>query len=113
MEHLRPLERRVLAMRDDGLDAHEIGRRIGRSPDRVERIISWTEIPRSKPPSGRFPRAIEQRVLALLHAGESHEQVAERFKRTPRSIRQIAGFAHYRLGIEMLRASAAEARAGA
>ncbi len=113
MEHLRALERRVLAMRDEGLGADEIGRRIGRSADQVERIISWTEIPRSRPPSGNYPRAIESRVLALLDAGESHEQVAERFKRSPRSIRQIAGLAHYRMGREMLRASAAEARAEA
>ena len=102
MQHLRPLERRVLGMRDDGVDIDEIGRRIRKSPESVDRIIGWTAIPRSNPPVRRSPSAVERRVLALLDAGETHEEVGQRFHRTADYIRQVEGFAHYRLGLELL-----------
>ena len=102
MQHLRPLERRVLGMRDDGVDIDEIGRRIRKSPQRVERIIDWTSIPRPNPPAGRSPSAVERRVLALLDAGETHERVGQRFQRGTDYIRQVEGLAHYRLGLELL-----------
>ena len=101
MQHLRPLERRVLDMRDDGVDIDEIGRRIRKSPEHVERIIDWSSIPRSNPPLRRSPSAIERRVLALLDAGETHEEVGRRFRRSADYIRQVEGFAHYRLGHEL------------
>lgn len=101
-EHLRPIERRVLAMRDQGLDHAEIGARIRRSPEHVERILRWSEIPRSGPPQRRSPRAIESRVLALRAAGETHEQIGQRFRRSPAFIRQVEGLAHYQLGVSLL-----------
>jgi hypothetical protein len=96
------MERRVLAMADSGLGHSEIARRINRSPEHVERMIGWTEIPRSQPPATRSPRAVEQRVLDLRAEGESHDQIARRFKRSPRSIRQIEGLAHFRLAMDLL-----------
>lgn len=102
MQHLRPIERRVLSMRDEGVGIDEIGRRIRKSPERVERIIAWTSIPRSNPPVRRSPSALERRVLALRSAGESHEEIGQRFRRGTRYIRQVEGLAHYRLGLELL-----------
>ncbi len=102
MQHLRPLERRVLDMRDDGVDIDEIGRRLRKSPEHVERIIAWASIPRSKPPLRRSPSPVETRVLALLHAGETHEEVGRRFHKGAGYIRQVEGLAHYRLGLELL-----------
>jgi len=104
MEHLRPVERRVLQMRDEGVALEEIGRRIRKSPAMVERIITWTSIPRSKPPARRSPTAIERRVLALRGAGESHEEIGARFRRGADHIRQVEGLAHYRLGLTLLAA---------
>lgn len=101
-EHLRPLERRVLAMRDEGIDIDEIGRRIRRSGPQVERIIGWTAIPRSGPPPKRSPRAIERRVLALRAQGESHEQIGVRFRRSAGFIRRVEGLAHYTLALRLL-----------
>lgn len=95
---LRPVERRVLAMRDDGLDVDEIADRLNRSPRHVRRMISWTEIPRRRPPAGRSARAMERRVIALRSDGESYEQIAERFCRSPRFIRQVEGLAYMRRG---------------
>jgi len=101
-QHLRPIERCVTSMHRSGLDPTEIGRRINRSSGHVERMIRWAAIPRTDPPAERSPRAIERRVLHLRGAGESLEAVAARFKRSPRSIRQIEGLAHYRLALELL-----------
>lgn len=101
-DHLRPIERRVLAMRYDGMDFAEIGRRLRRSPEHVERIAQWSQIPRSGPPQRRMPRAIERRVLALRAEGETHEEIGRRFRRSPGFIRQVEGLAHYRLALDLL-----------
>lgn len=99
---LRPIERRVLAMRDEGLDSVEIGRRINRSAGHVDRMIRWAAIPRANPPTRRTPRAIERRVLALRAAGETHEQIGDRFRRSAGFIRRVEGWAHFRLAHELL-----------
>ncbi len=101
-EMLRPVERRVLTMRDEGVTIEEIARRFRRSPALVARIIEWTEIPRSGLPVKRTPRAIEQRVLTLRASGESHEQIGQRFHRSARFIRQVEGLAHFQRGLELL-----------
>lgn len=101
-EHLRPIERRITSMYQEGLATDEIARRIKRSADHVERMLEWTSIPRSRPPMRRNPRAIERRVLHFRRQGESHEDIAVRFNRSPRSIRQIEGLAHYRMALDLL-----------
>ncbi len=110
MDHLLPLERTVRALQDQGLDAREIGRRIRRSPEHVNRIAQWSEIPRSGRVERKYPKALERRVLGMMDAGETPEAIAERFKRTSRWVRQTAGLAHYRLATDLLRSAAAEAR---
>ena len=120
--HLRPVERRVLAMSADGLTVGEIASRLRRSEGHVVRLIRWTKIPRSGPSRRRSPRAIERRVLALRRNGESHEQIAARFRRSPRYIRQVEGLAHVRhgggsdavdQGMELLAEVSGEARTAA
>ena len=100
--NLRPIERRVLAMRDEGQDVEEIAGRIRRSPGHVERIIEWSTIPRSGPARHRSPRPIETRVLALQQSGESYERIATRFRRSPDFIRRVEGLAHYTLALRLL-----------
>jgi hypothetical protein len=101
-EHLRPLERRVLALQEDGHDVDEIARRFKRSPEHVERILNWAEIPRSGPSPRLANRAKERRILALRHEGEDHSDIGERFRRSPEFIRRVEGFAHYRRAMEIL-----------
>ena len=101
-QHLRPIERRVLAMLDEGLDEVQIAERIRRSPEHVLRIIAWTEIPRRGVSPRRSPRPIESRVLALRAQGETHEQIARRFRRSTAFIRQVEGLAHYKLARTLL-----------
>lgn len=96
IEHLRPIERRVLDMQRDGLGVAEIASRIKRSPEFVERMISWTEIPRNGRTTDRHLTPIQQRVLALRATGETREEIASRFKKGEAYIRQVEGLAHFK-----------------
>ena len=42
--------------------------------------------------------------MALLGAGESHQEVGERLNRSPEYVRQVEGIAHYRMAIDLLEA---------
>lgn len=101
-EALRPIEKRVLAMRESGESVESIAGRLKRSPEHVERIIAWTDLPRSGPASRRSARARERRVLALRARGESYDQIAARFRRGAGYIKQVEGLAHYRRALELL-----------
>jgi len=100
--HLRPVERRVLAMQDEGVHIDEIARRIDRSPAHVERVIEWTEIPRNGPRTRRMPTAIEQRVMDMRADGDTYVAIGARFKRSPEYIKQVEGLGHYSLGLDLL-----------
>ncbi len=101
-EHLRPVERRVLSMREAGQSVEEIAGRLKRSAAHVERIIAWTELPRSGPASRRASQALETRVLALRADGESYDRIGRRFNRGAAFIRQVEGLAHYRMAMDLL-----------
>ena len=107
---LRPMERRILTMRDEGTPIPVIADRMKKSPEFVERVIEWTEIPRSGSDRESALTPLENRVLALAAEGEDHETIARRFKKTERFIRQVEGLAHYRKGLELITGAAREAR---
>ena len=96
---LRPLERRVLHMTDQGLDDAEIGRRFRRSPDWVARVRALSEIPRPNGHQlrGDVLRPLERRVLRWRASGADYEDVSARFRRTPDFIRRVEALAQYRL----------------
>ena len=94
---LRPVERRMLALRDDGIEVDEIARRFRRSPQHVERVLSWAEIPRENEldrPDGLRP--IERRVLAMRDEGLSYDEIGRRFNRGPDHIRRVERYAGFR-----------------
>ena len=93
---LRPMERLVLEMRSDGVPIEEIAARFNRTPDFIERVISWTEIPRNGTPNDRDLTPVERRVLDMRAEGQSHEEIAAKFKKTERYIRQVEGLAHFK-----------------
>lgn len=104
-DHLRPLEARILAMREEGLSDAEIGRRVRKSADRVAQIAEWAQLPGR----GRAYRAddgqlspIQRRVLAMRWEGQTHDEIGERFRRSGRFIRQVEGLAHFRRYRELL-----------
>lgn len=107
---LRPMERRVLAMREEGTSLTDIAERLKRSPEFVERVIEWTEIPRSGSERESVLSPLESRVLALAAEGEDHETIARRFNKSERFIRQVEGLAHYRKGLKLINGAAGDAR---
>ena len=99
---LRPIERRVLDLRDDGVSIDEIAARFNKTPSFVERVVSWTSIPRSGSTSDRQLNPIERRVLDMRSEGETHEEIATKFRKTERYIRQVEGLAHFKEGQRLL-----------
>ena len=95
---LRPVERRILRLADDGIDDGEIGRRFRRSPEWVARVRGLTRHPRAGTHlQGDVLRPIERRVLRWRAAGADYEQISPRFRRSPRFIRQVEALARYKL----------------
>lgn len=109
-DSLRPMERRVLKMRDDGTPIEEIAARINKSPSFVHRVIEWTKIPRSGTDRDELLTPLQTRVLALSAEGEDRATIAQRFKRTERFIRQVEGLAHFRKGLGLMTEAADLAR---
>lgn len=102
---LRPIETRILAMREEGLSDEEIGHRVRKTPERVAKIAEWAKLPARgswEPRNEDGLSAMEKRVLALRSEGESHAEIGERFRRSPRFIRQVEGLAHFRKYRELL-----------
>lgn len=102
MEHLRPFERRVLAMRDAGVSLDNIAIAFKRSPMHIERVILWSAIPRSGPAPRRKAQALERRVLAMRSEGLGYDEIAPRFRASPAFIRRVEGLAHFRKARELL-----------
>jgi len=94
---LRPIERRVLALKASGQTTSEIARRFKRGEDHIERIIGWTAIPRrprEKPRNGLRP--VERRVLSLRGDGLSHEEIGTLFRRDAEFARRVESIAQMR-----------------
>jgi DNA-binding CsgD family transcriptional regulator len=95
---LRPLERRVLRLLDDGVDDTEIARRFRRSPDFVRRVNAYARIPRgvAVPAAGGL-RPVERRVLKWRAGGADHADIGRRFRRSSGHIERIEQLATYKL----------------
>lgn len=83
-------------MKDDGVAIDEIAARINKTPEFVERLIEWTDIPRNGETSDRDLTPVERRVLDMRADGESHSEIATKFRKTERYIRQVEGLAHFK-----------------
>ncbi len=96
---LRPVERRVLHMTDQGLDDAEIGRRFHRSADWVGRVRALSAVPRPNGHQlrGDVLRPLERRVLRWRASGADYEDLSARFRRSPDFIRRVEELAQYRL----------------
>ena len=82
IEYLRPMERRVVAMKADGVSTAEIAKRLNKSPTHVARMLRWIEIPRNRPAPHRYPTALESRVRHMRAEGLSHAEIGRRMGRT-------------------------------
>lgn len=92
--NLRPLESVILRMRDEGHGSPEIGKRIGKKPGTVDRIIEMIEHKESLPQQKTTPRArrrrpIERVIDRLRNAGESYGEIGNRVNRSGQQVRRI------------------------
>lgn len=99
---LRPIERRVLDLHEEGVSVDEIAARFNKSPEFVDRLLTWTDIPRNGTDNGRELNPIERRVLDMRAEGQSRAEIAEKFRKTERYIRQVEGLAHFKEGQRLL-----------
>lgn len=99
LQRLRPVERCVLRMSEEGLPDAEIGRRLGRSPEHVRRVRALTAVPRSgAAPRRDHPlRPLERRVLRWRAHGTGYPTIAEMFRRSPEFVEFVEQMAHYKL----------------
>jgi DNA-binding CsgD family transcriptional regulator len=96
---LRPLERRIVRLLEDGLGEVEIAARFRRSPDWVLRVASMARIPRTQalPLRGDVLRPLERRVLRWRSDGAGYAEIGPRFRRSPGFVQRVEALAHYKL----------------
>ena len=97
---LRPLERRVLRLVDEGVGDVEIARRFRRSPRMIRRIIVMTRLPRDNgahPLQGKRLRPLERRVLRWRERGAAYAEIGPRFRRSPAFVERVEVLARYKL----------------
>jgi hypothetical protein len=97
VERLRPLERRLLRLADEGVDETELARRFRRSPDHIQRVLDLARLPgrTGHPGHGRL-RPLERRVLRWREQGVGFPELADRFGRSADGLAQVERLAHYK-----------------
>jgi DNA-binding CsgD family transcriptional regulator len=96
-ENLRPIERVVARLSQEGLSSAEIGRRVGKRPGTVERILGWIELKRDRPPrrlpDNRGLRPVERVIIRLRGEGENYGEIGNRLGRSGPQVRRIEAYA--------------------
>jgi DNA-binding CsgD family transcriptional regulator len=102
-QSLRPMERRVLRLADEGVEEAEIARRFHRTPAFVERMMGYTEVPRgvganaAHAHDGGGLRPLERCILKLRANGSNHADIARRFHRSAGHVERVEEWAKYKL----------------
>jgi DNA-binding CsgD family transcriptional regulator len=97
-ERLRPVERRVLRWARAGVDDAEIGRRFGRSERWTAQVRFLAGLDRSGPSPARHDRLrpLERRVLRWRSEGAGHDELSDRFRRSPDFLARVEQYAQYK-----------------
>ncbi|MGH8915039.1 MAG: hypothetical protein ACRDZM_11065 [Acidimicrobiia bacterium] len=99
---LRPIERVVMNLHMSGATAPEIGKRVGKKPGTVHRIIEMVEFKDGVPASSTARtdplRPIERVVLNLRARGESYGVIGNRLAHSGARVQMIERLAEYKLG---------------
>ena len=100
-QRLRPIERRVLALKKAGVPDKEIAHRFRRGRrfmDQVEELanIDGRDAEKRHGRPGAL-RPVERRILAWRDCGMSTDEIAERFRRSPDFVSRVERIARYKL----------------
>jgi transcriptional regulator len=100
-ERLRPIERRVLAMKEEGVSDAEIAHRFRRGRKFIEQVeelatLDGRDAKRRRRRAGSL-RPVERRILTWRDQGVSADELAERFRRSPEFVARVERLARYKL----------------
>lgn len=101
LDQLRPIERVMRRLSDNGMSESEIAWRFRRTPGHVRRVLELTRLDRQ--PGDRTDdesselRPIERLVLRARQDGADSVEIAARLRRSPRGVDQIERLASYKL----------------
>jgi DNA-binding CsgD family transcriptional regulator len=101
MPELRPIERVVMRLREAGATPAEIGKRVGKKPGTVNRIVKMVAYredgmpPRT--PSDNPLRPVERVVMRLRGDGETYSQIGNRLALSGRRVQLIERLAEFKL----------------
>jgi transcriptional regulator len=100
-ERLRPIERRVLALKEAGITDAEIAHRFRRGRRFIQQVeelagLDGRNAKRRRRRDGSL-RPVERRILTLRDRGVSTDELAERFRRSPDFVARVERLARYKL----------------
>jgi transcriptional regulator len=100
-ERLRPIERRVLALKEAGVTDAEIAHRFRRGRRFIQQVeelagLDGRDAKRRRRRDGSL-RPVERRILTLRDRGVSTDELAERFRRSPDFVARVERLARYKL----------------
>ena len=97
---LRPLERIILRLLGEGMSTSEIGRRIGKRPGTVRRIIVMIgykkDLENAPEPARSTLTHLERVILRLKASGENYGEIGVRLGRSGAHIRRIESYALFK-----------------
>ena len=99
--NLRPIERVVRRLVENGVDPAEVAWRLRRSPRSIKQILELSgrahRVDRPAVPRPQVLRPIERRILAWRAQGASYAEIAARFRRSPAFISRIEAIAQAKM----------------
>jgi DNA-binding CsgD family transcriptional regulator len=97
---LRPIESVILRLRAEGHNLPDIGKRIGKKPGTVERILEMIEhkdaVPEQKTPDASGARPIERVIHRLRGEGETYGEIGNRVSKSGQQVRKIEDLSRLR-----------------
>lgn len=101
MPELRPLERVVMRLRDEGFSPADIGKKVRKKPGTVHRILEMAEFKAdglsTLTPNDHPLRPVERVVMNLRKKGETYSQIGNRLARSGRRVQMIEQMALFKL----------------